>query len=155
MFGFGAPEPVKIVSRTRHRKVAAMEVLNHADYPLEQWREGVMTQMRMSYLLGSRQLCIFDQFCDPGLGAPTHVHAVEEVLEVISGSAEIWVNDGRSVVSANQSVLIPAGASHGFRNTGTEGLHVRATLSSSIFEAQYDNSKETSRRWSPTRKAAG
>jgi mannose-6-phosphate isomerase-like protein (cupin superfamily) len=132
-----------------------MEVLNHADYPLERWREGVMTQMRMSYLLGSRQLCIFDQFCDPGLGAPTHVHAVEEVLEVISGRAEIWVNDGSSVVSANQSVLIPAGASHGFRNTGTERLHVRATLASSIFEAQYDNSKETSRRWSPTRKVVG
>ena len=132
-----------------------MEVLNHADYPLERWRDGVMTQMRMSYLLGGRQLCIFDQFCDPGLGAPTHVHAVEEVLEVISGSAEIWVNNEKSVAAANQSVLIPAGASHGFRNIGTETLHVRATLASSIFEAQYDNSKETSRRWSPTHAALG
>ena len=132
-----------------------MEVLNHADHPLEQWRDGVMTQMRMSNLFGGRQLCIFDQFCDPGLGAPTHVHAVEEVLEVISGSAEIWVNDGRSVVGANQSVLIPAGAPHGFHNTGTETLHVRATLASSIFEAQYDSSKETSRRWSPTQVAVG
>jgi mannose-6-phosphate isomerase-like protein (cupin superfamily) len=132
-----------------------MEVLNHADHPLEQWRVGVMTQMRMSNLFGGRQLCIFDQFCDPGLGAPTHVHAVEEVLEVISGSAEIWVNDERSAVGANQSVLIPAGAPHGFRNTGTETLHVRATLASSIFEAQYDSSRETSRRWSPTAIAVG
>jgi len=114
-----------------------------------------MTQMRMSNLFGGRQLCIFDQFCDPGLGAPTHVHAVEEVLEVISGSAEIWVNDERSAVGANQSVLIPAGAPHGFRNTGTETLHVRATLASSIFEAQYDSSRETSRRWSPTAIAVG
>ena len=126
-----------------------MEVLNHADQPLEKWRDGVMTQMRMSYLLGGRQLCIFDQFCDPGLGAPTHVHAVEEVLEVMAGSAEVWLNDERSLVGANQSVLIPAGAPHGFRNTGREPLHVRATLASSIFEAQYDSSKETSRRWSP------
>ena len=55
-----------------------MDVLKHADLPLEKWREGVLTQMRMSYLLGGRQLCIFDQFCDPGLGAPTHIHAVEE-----------------------------------------------------------------------------
>ncbi len=127
-----------------------MEVLHHADQPLEKWRDGVMTQVRMSYLLGGRQLCIFDQFCDPGLGAPTHIHAVEEVLEVISGSAEVWLNDERSEVGSNQSVLIPAGAPHGFRNTGTETLHVRATLAAPIFEAQYDSSKETSRRWSPT-----
>ncbi len=127
-----------------------MKVLNHAEQPLEKWRDGVMTQMRVSYLLGGRQLCIFDQFCDPGLGAPTHIHAVEEVLEVISGSADIWLNDERSTVTANQSVLIPAGAAHGFRNTGTDTLHVRATLAASIFEAQYASSKETSRRWSPS-----
>ena len=132
-----------------------MEVLSHGDQPLEKWRDGVMTQMRMSYLLGGRQLCIFDQFCDPGLGAPTHIHAVEEVLEVISGSAEVWMNDERSVVSANQSVLITAGAAHGFRNTGTEMLHVRATLAASIFEAQYDSTKETSRRWSPKHAVVG
>ena len=132
-----------------------MEVLNHADHSLEKWRDGVMTQMRMSYLFGGRQLCIFDQFCDSGLGGPTHIHAVEEVLEVISGSAEVWLTDERSVVSANQSVLIPAGAPHGFRNTGTETLHMRATLAASIFEAQYDSSKETSRRWSPTQVACG
>ncbi len=127
-----------------------MKVLNHAEQPLEKWRDGVMTQMRVSYLLGGRQLCIFDQFCDPGLGAPTHIHAVEEVLEVISGSADIWLNDERSTVTANQSVLIPAGAAHGFRNTGTDTLQVRATLAASIFEAQYASSKETSRRWSPS-----
>ncbi len=127
-----------------------MDVLNHADQPLETWREGVMTQMRMSFLLGGRQLCIFDQFCDPGLGAPIHIHAVEEVLEVISGHAEIWLNGEKAQLSANQSVLIPAGARHGFRNTGTDTLQVRATLAAAIFEAQYDSTKETSRRWSPT-----
>jgi mannose-6-phosphate isomerase-like protein (cupin superfamily) len=126
-----------------------MEILNHAEQPLEQWREGVMTRMRMSYLLDGRQLCIFEQYCDPGLGAPTHIHAVEEVLEVISGTAEIWLNEERGIVGANQSVLVPAGATHGFRNTGTDTLHVRATLAAAIFEGQYANSKETSRRWSP------
>ena len=60
-----------------------MDVLIHNDQPLERWREGVMTRMRMSALLGGRQLCIFDQFCDPGLGAPIHSHAVEEVLETL------------------------------------------------------------------------
>ena len=132
-----------------------MEIIDHAGHPLERWRDGVMTRMRMSYLLGGRQLCSFDQFCDPGLGAPTHIHAVEEVLEVVSGSAEVWLDGETASVTADQSVLIPAGATHGFRNTGTDTLHVRATLAASIFEAQYDSSKETSRRWSPGVSTAG
>lgn len=128
-----------------------MQVLDHNSQPLEEWRKGVMTRMRMSFLLDGRQLCIFDQFCDPGLGAPTHIHAVEEVLEVISGTAEIWLDDERAVVTANQSVLVPAGARHGFKNIDAGTLHVRATLAAAIFEAGYDATSETSRRWAPRR----
>src|SRR5580704_11394148 len=96
--------------------VSTMTVFVHDEQPLEKWRDGVMTRMRMSALLGGKKLCIFDQFCDPGLGAPTHIHAVEEVLEVINGAAEIWLGDETMIVKSNQSVLIPAGAKHGFRN---------------------------------------
>jgi mannose-6-phosphate isomerase-like protein (cupin superfamily) len=105
-----------------------MDVLIHNDQQLERWREGVMTRMRMSALLGGRQLCIFDQFCDPGLGAPIHSHAVEEVLEVIEGTAEIWLGKESAIVKPNQSVLVPAGARHGFRNLENTTLHVRAKL---------------------------
>jgi mannose-6-phosphate isomerase-like protein (cupin superfamily) len=84
--------------------------------------------MRMSILAGGRQQCIFDQFCDSGLGAPIHLHAVEEVLEVIEGTAEIQLRKERAVVTANQSVLIPAGVKHGFRNLERATLRVRATL---------------------------
>jgi len=131
------------------KKDLGMVVLIHDDQPLEKWREGVMTRMHMSALLGGRQLCIFEQFCDPGLGAPTHMHAVEEVLEVIEGTAEIWLGSTRAIVKANQSVLVPAGAKHGFRNLEHTTLHVRATLAAPIFEASYDDSAETSRRWTP------
>lgn len=127
-----------------------MTLLIHDDQPLEKWREGVMTRMRMSALLGGKQLCVFDQFCDYGLGAPTHIHAVEEVLEVIDGVAEIWVEKEKMTVRANQSVLIPAGAKHGFRNLEKKTLHVRATLASCIFEASYEDRAELSRRWSPS-----
>ncbi|RJF76517.1 cupin domain-containing protein [Rhodopseudomonas palustris] len=126
-----------------------MNVLDHNGQPLEKWREGVMTRMRMSYLLGGRQLCVFDQFCDFDLGAPIHIHAVEEILEVIEGRAEITLNGESSIVTANQSVLIPAGTKHGFRNLEKTVLHVRATLASPIFEASYENRAEISRRWTP------
>jgi mannose-6-phosphate isomerase-like protein (cupin superfamily) len=126
-----------------------MTVFIHDEQPLEKWRDGVMTRMRMSALLGGKQLCIFDQFCDFGLGAPTHIHAVEEVLEVITGAAEIWLGDERMIVKSNQSVLIPAGTKHGFRNVEKPTLHVRATLAACIFEASYEDRAEMSRRWSP------
>lgn len=126
-----------------------MKVLSHEDLPLEEWRPGVTTQMRVSALGQSHQLCIFEQWCEEGLGAPTHLHAVEEVLEVLSGTAEIWLGDDKAVVRANQSIVIPAGHWHGFRNTGDGTLHVRATLASPVFEASYQDRNEISRRWVP------
>lgn len=126
-----------------------MKVIDHAQQPLEKWRDGVMTQMRVSAVVGGRQLCIFEQYCDPGLGAPLHLHAVEEVLEIIAGTAEITVHETTMTVTANQSVLIPAGARHGFRNVGTDILHVRATLAAPIFEASYADRNEIARRYVP------
>ena len=126
-----------------------MEVLIHDDQQLEKWRDGVRTRMRMSALLGGRQLCIFEQFCDPGFGAPVHMHAVEEVLEVIEGTAEIWLGKASAIVKTNQSVLVPAGAKHGFRNLEHTTLHVRATLAAPTFEASYDVEAPISRRWTP------
>jgi mannose-6-phosphate isomerase-like protein (cupin superfamily) len=126
-----------------------MNVLDHNAKADERWRDGVMTQMRMSVMLGGRQLCIFEQLCDEGLGAPIHIHAVEEVLEVVDGRAEIFLGNESAIVTRNQSVLIPAGMKHGFRNLEKTILHVRATLAAPIFEASYENSTEISRRWSP------
>ena len=126
-----------------------MTLLDHNTQPQEKWRDGVMTQMRVSATVTAHQLCIFDQYCEPGLGAPMHLHAVEEVLEVFSGIAEITLGNETMVVAANQSVLIPAGARHGFKNIGTDILHVRATLAAAIFEASYDDRNELSRRYLP------
>ena len=126
-----------------------MSLLDHETQPLEQWREGVMTLMRVSALVRSAQLCIFEQFCDPGLGAPIHLHAVEEVLEVMQGEAEVTLRGESLILRTNQSIVIPAGARHSFRNIGSGILKVRATLASPIFEASYDDRAEQSRRWIP------
>lgn len=126
-----------------------MKALDHETQPLEKWRDGVMTRMLYSALVQSVQLCIFEQFCEPGLGAPIHLHAVEEVLEVIEGEAEIFLRGESTIVRPNQSVLVPAGAKHGFKNVGAGILRVRATLAAPIFEASYDNRDELSRRYVP------
>ena len=126
-----------------------MKVIDHNSQPLEEWREGVTTRMRVSAIAGSKQLTVFDQWCAPGLGAPTHQHPVEEVLSVLAGDAEIWLGDEHHNVRAGQSVLIPAGQRHGFRNSGTDTLLMQAIIAAPIFEATYDDRAELSRRWVP------
>jgi mannose-6-phosphate isomerase-like protein (cupin superfamily) len=126
-----------------------MRVIDHERQSREEWRAGVITRMRVSAVTGAMQLCIFEQWCDPGCGAPTHLHAVEEVLTVLEGQAEIWVENEREPVSAGQSVIVPAGRHHGFRNTGVATLHVQSTIAAPIFEASYQDRNEVSRRWVP------
>jgi quercetin dioxygenase-like cupin family protein len=128
-----------------------MHVIDHERQGREEWRPGVVTRMQVSAVTGSVQLCVFQQWCDPGKGAPTHLHAVEEILTVLAGQAEFWLEDERTNLTAGQSILVPAGRKHGFRNTGTGTLHVQATLAAPIFEASFDDQKEVSRRWVPGR----
>jgi quercetin dioxygenase-like cupin family protein len=115
--------------------------------PLEQWRQGVETHMLISAVNGAKQLCIFEQWIAPGAGAPTHRHTVEEVLTVCEGEAEMWIEEQRAIVLAGQSLIVPAGRNHGFRNSGTSTLHIRAVLAAPIFEAMPDGATEPTRRW--------
>ena len=116
---------------------------------LEDWRPGVQTRMLISASNGAAQLCIFEQWVAPGNGAPTHAHPVEEVLTVLDGEAEAWMNDARVRLTAGQSLIVPAGRLHGFRNSGTATLHLHAVLASPIFEALAEGAAEPVRRWQP------
>lgn len=124
-----------------------MRHIRDEDQELEQWRDGVRTRMYSSAQTGAWQLTIFEQWCDPGHGAPTHVHVVEEVLRVLDGQADIWVAGERRAVLPGESVIIPAGFEHGFVNTGDSVLQTLAVLAEPIFEARYVESGLDVRRW--------
>ncbi|MGE0698526.1 MAG: cupin domain-containing protein [Hyphomicrobiaceae bacterium] len=126
-----------------------MTVIDHASQPRDPWRQGVLTRMVASAKVGTAQLCVFEQWCEPGLGAPPHLHAVEEILTVLEGEAEVFLEDERRRVTAGQSVVILAGRKHGFTNCGSGTLRVQAILASPVFEAAYDDARETPRRWLP------
>ena len=96
---------------------------------------------------GATALCIFEQWVAPGHGAPTHSHPVEEVLTVRDGEAEMWMGEEREIVAAGQSLIVPAGRQHGFRNSGTTTLHIHAVLASAVFEQTVEGASETTRRW--------
>ena len=115
----------------------------------DEWRPGVMTRMRASAANGATQLCMFEQWCDPGHGAPTHLHAVEEVLHVIEGQADVWIDNEHATLTEGQLAVVPAGRKHSFSNSGTTVLHITSTLAAPVFEAAYDDERETPRRWLP------
>jgi mannose-6-phosphate isomerase-like protein (cupin superfamily) len=124
-----------------------MRIVSPADE--EEWREGVRTRMLVSAWTGATALCLFEQWMAPGTGAPPHCHAVEEVLTVVEGEAEVWIEEERALARRGQSLVVPAGRRHGFRNVGPGTLHVRAVLASAVFEASYDGAAEPVRRWLP------
>ena len=126
-----------------------MKIADLERQPAEEWRPGVTTKMRASALNGAAQLCMFEQWCDPGHGAPTHLHAVEEVLHVLAGQADVWIDNAHATLIAGQLAIVPAGRKHGFSNNGTAVLHIASTLAAPVFEAAYDDKRETPRRWLP------
>ena len=114
---------------------------------IEHWRPGVETRVLVSAESGATQLCLFEQWVAPGNGAPTHSHPVEEVLTVCEGEAEMWLDQQRATVRAGQSLIVPAGRLHGFRNSGTGTLHIHAVLASPIFESLPEGATDVVRRW--------
>jgi len=65
----------------------------------------------------------------------------------MAGKAEIWIDKESIVLTSGQSLIVPAERKHGFRNAGSQTLHIHAVLASPIFEAKFDGSVEPVRRW--------
>src|ERR1043165_1279232 len=126
-----------------------MRIVDLNTAPREEWRKGVLTRMRVTAANGGTQLCLFEQWCEVGHGAPTHLHAVEEVLHVLQGEADVWVGERQATLTSGQLMIVPAGVKHGFSNCGTSELHIQSTLAAPVFEAAYDDKRETPRRWLP------
>ena len=126
-----------------------MRIVDLQQQSKEEWRSGVMTRMKVSAANNATQLCLFEQWCEPGHGAPTHLHAVEEVLCVREGTADVWIDDEHVMLTNGQLVIVPAGRKHGFANAGKAVLHIESTLAAPVFEAAYDDKRETPRRWLP------
>lgn len=125
----------------------ALKAVAHGGQPHEIWRAGVETLMHVSASNGAQHLCIFEQWVALGTGAPTHAHPVEEVLTVVAGKADMWIGEDHAVVTSGQSLIVPAHRKHGFKNIGSDVLHIHAVLASAVFEALPDGATEPVRRW--------
>jgi len=108
------------------------------------WRPGVETRLHVSESSGARALCVMEQWCAPGTGAPTHTHFdAEEAITVLDGVAEVWIDGETARVEAGSSVVLPAGSFHGFRNDGDTELHTLAVFASARPLVAYEDDPGT------------
>jgi len=79
---------------------------------------------------GSTPLRVGVQVAPPGYSTGTHSHPYLEVVSVIEGEGEAWIEgrEGVSKIGPGTTLVLPAGVKHGFRVTGngllkTYGVH--------------------------------
>ena len=73
----------------------------------------------------------------PGQELPVHSHAHEhEIFDVLAGCGTM-ILDGEAVeLESGDVVVVPAGVSHGFKNTGRERWLIRATIHQRVYARQ-------------------
>jgi quercetin dioxygenase-like cupin family protein len=104
--------------------------------PRVRWREGVESRLHGD---GATTICVLEQWIAPGAGAPTHVHhESEELILVLAGTVEFWSEGSAETLEEGASIVIPAGARHGFRNAGGGELHTIATFPTARPTVEYE-----------------
>jgi mannose-6-phosphate isomerase-like protein (cupin superfamily) len=104
-----------------------------------EWRAGVQTVLHVASSTGAQQLCVMEQWVEPGAGAPLHTHfEVEEVILVVEGEATFTADGELSPVGAGESIRLPAHGWHGFTNPGRGILHTVAVFAAPAPPVEYE-----------------
>jgi quercetin dioxygenase-like cupin family protein len=86
-------------------------------------------------LTDAKQLLLVRVRMPPGTGHAFHRHpAMEEIIYVISGRAEQWVDRVSRVLGPGDIAHIPRDVVHGTYNAGADSLVFLAILSPAVFE---------------------
>ena len=76
-------------------------------------------------------------FFHPGVGAPSHTHEFEEILTIVEGTAEVWLDNARQVVGPGTTIFVRTGAIHGFLNVGSGPLKLQAVIAATELRATF------------------
>jgi mannose-6-phosphate isomerase-like protein (cupin superfamily) len=99
-----------------------MPIMRHADVPLYQRRPGYQARRLISKEDGAASTYVGLSYVQPGSGAPSHTHPVEETLVVLKGRAHVWMGEEECDLGPETTILVPAGVVHGFRSSGPDPL---------------------------------
>jgi quercetin dioxygenase-like cupin family protein len=98
--------------------------------PGEQLARGLHHWLSRPDLTGTEQLNLVRVEVEPGNGHPFHRHpTMEEIIYVISGRADQWVEKERRVLEPGEAVFIPRDVVHATFNATDKPLVFLAILS--------------------------
>ncbi len=107
-----------------------MPIIRLEDVPEEAFADGATYQTIVGDAQGSTPVRVGVQVSPPGYSTGTHSHPYMEVVSVIEGTGEAWIEgeDGVVDIGPGTTLVLPAGVRHGFRVTGagpmrTYGVH--------------------------------
>ena len=90
-------------------------------------------------LTGSRALCIMDVLIKPGQGHAFHRHPdQEEIIWVIEGRVEQWLEEDKRELGPGEAVYIPKDVVHASYTVGDQPAKVAVILSPTAGEGGYE-----------------
>ena len=88
---------------------------------------------------GARQLTVIDVNLDPGKGHNFHKHPdQEEVILVVAGKVEQWIDREKRTLGPGDSAFIPADVVHASFNAGDEPVKIIAILGPCVGPIGYE-----------------
>jgi quercetin dioxygenase-like cupin family protein len=103
-----------------------MPVIERDEVPRQPFPGGATYQTIVGDDAGSTPVRLGFQDSPPGYATPTHSHPYVEIIVVVEGSGEAWLEgEGDAIpIRAGTTLVLPAGKRHGFRVTGAAPLRI-------------------------------
>lgn len=90
-------------------------------------------------LTGAKHISVIEVIVKPGAGHNFHKHPdQEEVITVITGQIEQWLEDEMQILNPGDSIFIDADVVHASFNAGDSQAKMMVTLGPSVGEGGYE-----------------
>lgn len=115
-----------------------LRFVTEAEAEHEMQRTGLHHWLSKPGLTEAEQLVLCRVYMPPGEGHQFHRHpALEEIIYVVSGTAEQWVGEERRLLGPGEMAHIPKDLIHATYNGGSETLEFLAILSPAVYEGPF------------------
>ena len=105
-------------------------IIRHDDVAQEEFPGGATYRTLVGDDDGTTPVRCGIQTSPPGYATPNHAHPYVEIVTVLEGTGETWIDgqDGITDIGPGMTIVFPPNTAHGFRVTGdaplvTYGVH--------------------------------
>ncbi|GAB4526933.1 MAG: hypothetical protein Kow0063_01700 [Anaerolineae bacterium] len=109
----------------------AIRIVSLSDIPAQQLPGRQLQWLVTPETIGAEKISMAVMDCPPGSTVrPLHSHRdIEEILFILEGEGEAWVDGEVASFKQGDAVLLPANSRHMVRNTGTTSLRTCSIFS--------------------------